>query len=345
MNSGVVDQNINPAKSLVNTIVAQIDGVLAASSFAWFGGKYQDEILPFAQFGVDPDVIFTILDEFTIPADQLKAFQENKDGCVIGRKLATDRKLKLGDKLPLKGDAYPIDLNLTVRGIYDGPSNRDLRMCLYRFDYFDDALKRVASGRTRRSTATNLDAGMSGNAAAIYIKCKNADAMAGVCKSVDDLYHNSDYPTRTQTEEAFGKMFSEMLGDLKNAIIRDRRGGRYLADLRCRQCDGDGHARADDRGCGAQGDRIQQGAGLVPGLDRVRAGCRRRGRDRCAGLQGIFRNRRHLAVHGRLPPLLHHSLEHRCLWPGGIALDRLRERVLAGRSWRPIRRSSTGSGK
>jgi len=198
--------------------IAQIDGVLAASSFSWFGGKYHDEILPFGQFGVDPDVIFTILDEFTISADQLKDFKANKDGCVIGRKLATERKLKLGDSLPLKGDAYPIDLNLTIRGIYDGPGNRDLRMCLYRFDYFDEALKRVASGRTRRSSATNLDAGLSGNAAAIFIKCKNADAMAGVCKSVDDLYRNSDYPTRTQTEEAFGKMFSELLGDLKNAI-------------------------------------------------------------------------------------------------------------------------------
>jgi putative ABC transport system permease protein len=198
--------------------IAQIDGVLAASSFAWFGGKYQDEVLPFAQFGVDPDVIFTILDEYTIPADQLKAFQENKDGCVIGRKLAADRQLKLGDTLPLKGDAYPIDLNLTVRGICDGPSNRDLRMCLYRFDYLDEALKRVATGRTRRSSAPSVDAGLSGNAAAIFIKCKNADAMAGVCKRVDDLYRNSDYPTRTQTEEAFGKMFSEMLGDLKHAI-------------------------------------------------------------------------------------------------------------------------------
>ena len=91
-------------------------------------------------------------------------------------------------------------------------------MCLYRFDYLDEALKRVATGRTRRSSATSLDAGLSGNAAAIFIKCKNADAMAGVCKRVDDLYRNSDYPTRTQTEEAFGKMFSEMLGDLKNAI-------------------------------------------------------------------------------------------------------------------------------
>ena len=57
---------------------------------------------------------------------------------MIGRKLADERKLKVGDPLPLKGDAYPIDLNLTIAGIYDGPTNRDLRMCLFRFDYFDE---------------------------------------------------------------------------------------------------------------------------------------------------------------------------------------------------------------
>jgi putative ABC transport system permease protein len=42
--------------------------------------------------------------------------------------------------------------------------------------------------------------------------------MAPICKKIDDLYRNSDYPTRTQTEEAFGKMFEEMMGDLKGMI-------------------------------------------------------------------------------------------------------------------------------
>src|SRR5271170_6825945 len=33
-----------------------------------------------------------------------------------------------------------------------------------------------------------------------------------------DLYRNSDYPTRTATEEAFGKMFFDLLGDLKGMV-------------------------------------------------------------------------------------------------------------------------------
>jgi len=184
--------------------IAQLDGVKAASPFLWIGGKYQDEIMPFAQFAVDADTVFTVLDELTLPPDQLKAFQENKDGCVIGRKLAADKKLKVNDVMPLKRDAYPVDLNLTVRGIYDGPGNRDLRMCLVHWDYFDETLKQ----------STRL----SGNAGMIFAKCKNGDDMAPLCKKIDANYRNSDFPMRTQTEEAFGKMFEEMLGDMKGMI-------------------------------------------------------------------------------------------------------------------------------
>jgi putative ABC transport system permease protein len=195
--------------------IGQLDGVQAATPFSWYGGKYKDEILPFAQFCVDPETVFEVMEEFTIPADQLKAFRENKDGCVIGRKLAMDKKLQVGDPLALKGDAYPVDLNLIIRGIYDGPSDRDLRMCFIRFDAFDEALKRavIGSGSQRPASAR-----ISGNAGMIFTKCKGAGAMAPVCKAIDDMYRNSDFPTRTQTEEAFGKMFEEMLGDLRGMI-------------------------------------------------------------------------------------------------------------------------------
>jgi putative ABC transport system permease protein len=193
--------------------IAQLDGVVAVTPFSWFGGKYLDEVMPFAQFAIDPDTVFKVLDELTIPTDQLKKFQETKDGCVIGRKLAEDKKLTLGSKLPLKGDAYPVNLDLTVMGIYDGPSNRDLRMCLIRFEYFDELFKRAVA-----STRSNAGAQRAGNAGMIFIKCKTADDMATLCKAIDERYRNSDFPMRTQTEEAFGKMFEEMMGDMKGMI-------------------------------------------------------------------------------------------------------------------------------
>ena len=186
--------------------IAAMDGIVAATPLSWFGGKYGEETTPFAQFGVNPQVFFKVYDDFTIPDAQLKAFQGDLAGCVVGRKLADDRKLKVGDPLPLKGDLYPCDLKLTIRGIYDGPSDRDRRMCLFHWSYLDESLKAANGGRG------------SGNAACVVAKCKSGDLMRPLSQKIDAAYLNSDTPTRTQTEEAFGKMFTEMLGDLKGMM-------------------------------------------------------------------------------------------------------------------------------
>ena len=62
--------------------VKTLQGVQAASPLSWYGGKYNEEVMPFAQFGIDPTTIFTIYDEFDVPEDQLKAFQQDRAGCV-----------------------------------------------------------------------------------------------------------------------------------------------------------------------------------------------------------------------------------------------------------------------
>jgi putative ABC transport system permease protein len=91
-------------------------------------------------------------------------------------------------------------------------------MCLFHFDYFDEALKRITMGPTSGGSLATSSSRVSGNAGTIFIKCKSSDIMPSLGKKIDDLYRNSDFPTRTQTEEAFSKMFSDMLGDLKFAI-------------------------------------------------------------------------------------------------------------------------------
>jgi putative ABC transport system permease protein len=195
--------------------VTQLDGVVAVTPFNWIGAKYHDNPMPFAQFAIDPKTVFTVMSEFTVPEGELKAFQENRDGCAIGRKLANEERLKVGDKLPLKGAAYPVDLDLTVRCIYDGPTNRDLRMCFIRWDYFDESLRKAVFSSNSSNSLKPASARVSGNAGMVFMRCKEADDMARLCKAIDDKYRNSDFPTRTQTEEAFGKMFEEMLGDMR----------------------------------------------------------------------------------------------------------------------------------
>src|SRR3954452_2543948 len=66
--------------------IATLDGVIATSPFLFYGGRYREETLAFAQLGVDASTIFTIFDELSITSDHLTAFREDKAGCVIGRK-------------------------------------------------------------------------------------------------------------------------------------------------------------------------------------------------------------------------------------------------------------------
>jgi putative ABC transport system permease protein len=184
------------------TEIAQFEGVVATTPFSWFGGRYGEDAIPFAQFAVDAETIFKIYDEMKVPASELKSFQEDKSGCIIGSKLAEDKNLKVGSPLPLKGDAYPVDLQLTVRGIYDSPPKTDRRMCFLHWTHLDEEMKKYRKD-------------YESNAGIVVIKCKTAALMAPLSKKIDDSYRNSDTPTRTQTEEAFAKMFAEMFGDMQ----------------------------------------------------------------------------------------------------------------------------------
>lgn len=190
-----------------NAIVRTADDKPAVSPLSWFGGRYRDDKVPFAQFGCDPDTIFTIYDELKLMGPgQEQAFRDRLDGVVIGRKLAEDKGLKVGDPFPLKGDIYPVDLDLTVVGIFDGPPKRDLRSCYFHWKYLRDTMqKQTESARAE-------------NAGTVLMRLKSPTAIPTLSKAIDDAMRNSDTPTKTQTEEAFVAMFSEFIGDLQTYI-------------------------------------------------------------------------------------------------------------------------------
>src|SRR5690606_18190893 len=102
--------------------IRRIPGAMYPIPMSWFGGTYREETTQFAQFATDAQNIFKVYPELTIPPDQLEAWQNDKTGCVVGSLIARNKGWKIGSKIPLKGNIYPVDLELTVRGIYDGPS-------------------------------------------------------------------------------------------------------------------------------------------------------------------------------------------------------------------------------
>ncbi len=176
----------------------------AVTPWQFYGGSYKDESVMGAQFGVDPDTVFSILEEYKFDPEEIKAFRARPDGIIIGRKLANEKNIKKGDSYPLKSQFYNYNLDLTVVGFYEGDNNIDQRMGFFRWSYLDEGLKAAPMGK-----------GQSGSAGTIYFKTKPGTSQAAIIKAVDDSFRNSDKPTKTQTDEAFTQMFNEMAGDLQ----------------------------------------------------------------------------------------------------------------------------------
>lgn len=183
--------------------VRTVEGVKDAVPYSWFGGDYKDQKMPFAQFGTDPKHAFNVWAELAIDPEQLAAWQADRRGCVVDRRLAERFGWKIGERIPLRGTFMPINLDLTLRGTFQGPMNSD--MLWYNWEYADELLRMKAP-----------IAG--GNAGTIWAKTVDAD-MATVSKIIDNKFASSENPTRTQTEAAFAQIFTDMLGDIQ-AYIR-----------------------------------------------------------------------------------------------------------------------------
>jgi putative ABC transport system permease protein len=185
--------------------IRKVPGVVVATPFSWFGGNYRDERANFAQFGVDPQAIFSVYEEYEIPPDELKAWQDDRTGCVVGSQLADHYGWKVGDKIPLQGSIYPVSLELTVRGIYSGPVTANKDWLLFNFDYLDEALKGKFEER-------------SGNAGIVMLRAESKEKADSAMQQIEEAFASSDAPVKPMTEKAFGQSFAEMVGNVQGFI-------------------------------------------------------------------------------------------------------------------------------
>lgn len=183
--------------------ICGIPGIAAATPYAWYGGNYKEEQMPFAQFGTDPRSAFNVWDEFRIDPEQLEAWRRTRTGCVVDRRLATKRKWQIGERIPLQGTFYPFNLELVLCGVFDSPKNTD--SLWFHWEYLDEGLKQ-------------MNAPGAGNAGTIFAKTTRADDMSAISKAIDERFVSSENPTRTQTEAAFAQMFADMLGNIQTYI-------------------------------------------------------------------------------------------------------------------------------
>jgi len=182
--------------------IRTVPGVVAVAPTQWFGGIYKDAKPEnwFAQFGTDPDEIFKVMTDFKIPEDQLTAWQHDRAGVVADSELAKKFGWKIGDRIVLQGTIYPMNLELTIRGLFTAP--QPTITVYFNQKYVEEAI-----------------AFAKGNTGTFNILADSPEDVPKIASSVDALFKNSPYPTKTESEKAFQLGFISSLGNVKAFIL------------------------------------------------------------------------------------------------------------------------------
>ncbi|HXN45114.1 MAG TPA: FtsX-like permease family protein [Bryobacteraceae bacterium] len=184
--------------------IAQIHGVREVMMSQWFGGTYKDARDPnnfFARLGVEQEKLFTVVGEMVIPEDQKNAFLHDRTGCILGKNLAQRLKLKVGDRITIVGDIFPLNLDMTIRGLLEMP--QDDSVLYFHWKYLEESIPLA-----RRS-----------NISTFSILADSIDDSPRVAKAVDDMFHNSPFETKTESELQFNLSFLAFLGNVKVFLL------------------------------------------------------------------------------------------------------------------------------
>jgi len=182
--------------------IRAIPGVVHVAPMTWFGGKYKDDRPEnfFAQFATDPAEYMEVAADKEVPPEQVKAWQQDRTGCMVDQALAAKHGWKLGDRIVLLGNIFPTNVELTLRAIYTiDPPNNSL--------YFN-------SQYLEESVSWFKD-----RAGFYFTRVDSAGSVARVSHDIDDLFHNRPEPTKSESEKAFQLDFIASLGNVKAFIL------------------------------------------------------------------------------------------------------------------------------
>ena len=186
--------------------IATIPGVKDVTSLRWFGGTYKDARDPrnnFAQFGIEPAHLFNVYPEFSMPQNEIAAFEQQKTACITSRALAIKLGWKIGERINLVGTMMPMTLDLTLVGIFDDPG--DTEVLYFNHDYLQDSL---SASDPRHDMVQQY-----------YVETDSNNDVASVASAIDAAFAESPAPTRTESEHAFMLSFVSFVGNVKLFLL------------------------------------------------------------------------------------------------------------------------------
>lgn len=176
--------------------IKTVPGVKSAMVFSWFGGIYKDERNFFANFAVDAPKLREILTELKMSDADWEAFVKDRQGAVVGKKLATLYGFTPGQRITLKSPIYNQSVEFIIRGVCTGGDEKTM---FFHNEYLNELLPEWA--RDQASTFSIL--------------ANSAGDVPRVSQTIDSMFVNSDAPTKTESEREFALSFQTMMGGMK----------------------------------------------------------------------------------------------------------------------------------
>ncbi len=189
-------------ESYLNRIRA-VDGVKVACSHDWFGGVYQEDRNQLAVIAVDVPTFFQVYAEYSLPAEQKKAWEQDRTGVIVGKLIAQRFGWKVGDTIPMRsniwvqkdgGNVWP----MKVVGIYDA-GNGDNQTLYFHHEYLDE------------SRGGGVPQGTIGW---VVVRVQDPARSADLARTIDAMFANSSTETKTATEKAFIQGFANQMGNI-----------------------------------------------------------------------------------------------------------------------------------
>lgn len=179
--------------------ILKIPGVEAVTGLTYFGGKFRgEENTYFAQFAIEPEQLAAVFGEAQMPRERIDAWIADRTSCIVGVDTARKYGLQIGDKFPLVGVIYPVDLDLTVAAIYQGTT--DDRNIFFHQKYLDELL------------------GDPGTVGMWWVKIRSAGEVPAAIDAINAAFANTSAEVLAETERAFQMDFISMLANVKVLI-------------------------------------------------------------------------------------------------------------------------------
>jgi putative ABC transport system permease protein len=174
--------------------IKAVPGVVAVTPMNWFGAYWKDPANTFANFAIDPNSVFDVLDTARIAPDQLEAFKRERVAAVAGRRLIEKFNWKIGDRITLMGSPYPVTPELVLRGTFTGGADDQF---YFHYDYLNEAM------------------GEFNRVGLYWIRVERPEIAARVGQAIDQTFRDTDSETKTEAEGTFLLGFISMLGNVR----------------------------------------------------------------------------------------------------------------------------------